>query len=214
MPSNYPNALDNLNDATRPTLTHREVTEAIEAIQAALGARLVNTRVVGEIVPFAGSTAPNGWMLCDGTAISRTTYSALFAVTSTNYGSGNGSTTYNLPNLKGSVPVGRDAAQVEFDVLGETGGAKTVTLTAAQSGLPNHTHSLPMAMSGAPFGTLDVPLRSSGGGDGGFRTGAAVNATSGAYNSGTANEMNASQSHQNMPPYQVVNYIIYTGVFT
>jgi microcystin-dependent protein len=79
---------------------------------------------------FAGSTAPTGWLLCDGTAVSRTTYSDLFAITSTTYGVGDGSTTFNLPNLKGRVPVGLDTSQTEFDVLGETGGAKTHTLTS------------------------------------------------------------------------------------
>ena len=55
--------------------------------------------VVGAVVAFAGSTSPAGWLLCDGSAVSRTTYAALFAVIGTTYGSGNGSTTFNLPNL-------------------------------------------------------------------------------------------------------------------
>lgn len=83
----------------------------------------------GTIHPYAGSTEPVGALLCDGSAVSRTTYAALFAIIGTTYGAGNGSTTFNLPNLKGRVPVGRDAAQAEFDMLGETGGSKTVTLT-------------------------------------------------------------------------------------
>ena len=55
--------------------------------------------VVGVVQAFAGSTTPDGWLLCDGSAVSRTTYAALFAVIGTTYGSGNGSTTFNLPNL-------------------------------------------------------------------------------------------------------------------
>jgi microcystin-dependent protein len=62
----------------------------------------------------------------------------LFAAIGTTYGAGDGSTTFNLPNLKGRVAVGRDAAQTEFDALGETGGAKTHTLTTAE--MPSHTH--------------------------------------------------------------------------
>lgn len=53
----------------------------------------------GSIVPFAGSTAPEGYLLCDGSAISRTTYSALFSVIGTTYGEGDGNTTFNIPDL-------------------------------------------------------------------------------------------------------------------
>jgi microcystin-dependent protein len=93
----------------------------------------------GSINMWATASAPTGWLLCDGTAVSRTTYSDLFAVIGTTYGTGNGSTTFNLPNLKGRIPVGQDSAQTEFDVLGETGGAKTHTLTSAE--MPSHTHT-------------------------------------------------------------------------
>jgi microcystin-dependent protein len=102
---------------------------------------------------FAGSTAPTGWLLCDGTAVSRTTYSDLFAITSTTYGVGDGSTTFNLPNLKGRVPVGLDTSQTEFDVLGETGGAKTHTLTSTE--IPGHTHTTDIAHGHAS--TLAAP---------------------------------------------------------
>lgn len=61
---------------------------------------------VGTIMMWAGSTAPTGWLLCNGTAVSRTTYSALFAVISTTYGTGNGSTTFNVPNLQRRFPLG------------------------------------------------------------------------------------------------------------
>lgn len=83
----------------------------------------------GTVNMFAGASAPNGWLLCDGSAVSRETYADLFAVIGTTYGSGDGSTTFNLPNLKGRVPVGLDSGQTEFDALGETGGEKEHTLT-------------------------------------------------------------------------------------
>ena len=61
----------------------------------------------GSIKPFAGTTIPDGYLLCDGSAVSRTTYAALFAVIGTTYGSGDGSTTFNLPNLSdGRVAAG------------------------------------------------------------------------------------------------------------
>ena len=65
-----------------------------------------NATPTGSLQAFAGSAAPTGWLLCDGTAVSRDTYAALFVVTSTTYGAGDGSTTFNVPNLAGRVPVG------------------------------------------------------------------------------------------------------------
>lgn len=112
-------------------------TIVLSDLAAALQEFLVPT---GSINAWATNTAPTGWQLCDGTAVSRTTFSALFAVIGTTYGSGNGSTTFNLPNLKGRVLVGRDAAQTEFDTLGETGGAKTHTLATTE--IPSHQHNV------------------------------------------------------------------------
>lgn len=79
----------------------------------------------GTINAYAGATAPNGWLICDGTAISRTTYADLFAIIGTSYGTGDGSTTFNLPNLKGKVVTGYDISDTDFNSLGKTGGEKT-----------------------------------------------------------------------------------------
>ena len=95
----------------------------------------------GTVTQTARITAPTGWLLCEGQAVSRTTFARLFDAIGTTYGAGDGSTTFTLPNLKGRVPVGRDDSQTEFDALGENGGAKTVTLTEAQ--LPSHSHTTP-----------------------------------------------------------------------
>ncbi len=92
----------------------------------------------GLIMPYAGSAAPTGFLICNGSNISRTTYSALFAIVGTTYGSGDGSTTFGLPNLLGRVVVGLDASQTEFDTRGETGGAKTHTLATTE--IPSHNH--------------------------------------------------------------------------
>ena len=91
----------------------------------------------GIVIPFAGTTAPQGWMLCDGSAVSRTTYAALFAVIGTTYGEGDGETTFNIPNLAGRVAIGSS----QRHALGTTGGSETVTLTADQ--LPAHVHEVP-----------------------------------------------------------------------
>lgn len=63
---------------------------------------------VGAVLPYAGHAAPTGWALCDGAAVSRTTYAKLFIVLATTYGAGNGSSTFNLPDLRGRVVAGDD----------------------------------------------------------------------------------------------------------
>lgn len=94
----------------------------------------------GSIQPWPSNTIPEGWLLCNGQAVSRTTYSDLFAVIGTSYGIGDNSTTFNLPNLKGRTIVALDSAQTEFDTLGETGGVKSTALTEAN--IPQHAHSI------------------------------------------------------------------------
>jgi len=95
---------------------------------------------IGSITLFGGSSAPDGWLLCDGSEVSRTSYSELFSVIGTTYGVGDGSTTFNLPNLKGNIPVGLNNADSSFDTLGKTGGSKNYTLTT--NNLPAHTHDI------------------------------------------------------------------------
>ena len=115
------------------------------------GTGAVGFMPVGVVVPFAGSTSPAGWELCYGQAISRTTYAGLFATISTTYGSGDGSTTFNVPDLRGRAVGGKDdmggtaASRLTSTVLtasntlGATGGTQTHTLTSAE--MPSHTHT-------------------------------------------------------------------------
>lgn len=96
---------------------------------------------IGTLLPYLGATAPDGYLFANGAAVSRTGVTAdLFAVVGTQYGVGDGLTTFNLPNLQGRVPVGRDTGQAEFDVLGEIGGQKTYTITVAE--MPVHSHGV------------------------------------------------------------------------
>lgn len=83
--------------------------------------------MTGTVLPFAGSTAPTGWLLCYGQAISRTTYANLFAVIGTTYGVGDGSTTFNLPDLRGRIAAGKD------NMGGSAAGVLTVTLTGTKA---------------------------------------------------------------------------------
>jgi len=91
---------------------------------------------IGTISIYAGSTAPAGYLICDGSAVSRTTYAALFAIIGTTYGAGDGSTTFNLPDLRTRVPVGLNSSGT-FNALNNKGGTETHTITQAQ--LPNYT---------------------------------------------------------------------------
>jgi microcystin-dependent protein len=122
------------------------------ALSSALGS--AGAVPVGVVNPFAGATAPSGWMLCYGQAVSRTIYSALFACIGTTYGAGDASTTFNVPDMRGRVVAGEDdmggtaasrltnaGSGITGTTLGATGGAETVTLTSAQSGVPAHSHA-------------------------------------------------------------------------
>jgi microcystin-dependent protein len=120
----------------------------------------------GAIMPYAGAAAPDGWLLCYGQAVDRTTYADLFTAISTTYGVGDGSTTFNLPDLRGRVVAGQDdmggssanrltglTNGIDGDTLGATGGEEAHTLTQAQlpnvnltttiaAGQGSHTHAL------------------------------------------------------------------------
>ena len=98
---------------------------------------------VGSVVLYTKSTAPSGYLLCNGQAVSRTTYASLFAVIGTTYGAGNGSTTFNVPNLSGRTVIGTSSTYT----LASTGGAETHvhatknhTLTIAE--MPKHNHKI------------------------------------------------------------------------
>ena len=114
----------------------------VDGVTSSIQTQLNTNTPVGMVSPYAGSSSPTGWLLCDGTAVSRTTYSALFGVISTTYGAGDTSTTFNVPDLRGRTPIGAGTgAGLTARTLAATTGVESVTLTAAQSGLPAHTHT-------------------------------------------------------------------------
>lgn len=95
----------------------------------------------GTVVAFAGSSAPEGWLICDGSAVSRTTYANLWAVISSTYGSGDGSTTFNLPDAQGRSLVGAGSGSgLTARTLSTKSGAETSTIDSAN--LPTHTHAI------------------------------------------------------------------------
>ena len=98
-----------------------------------------DTLPIGSVVEWFSNTIPTNWLSCNGQAVSRTEYAELFKILGTKYGSGDGSTTFNLPNIKGKVSVGLNVDDTDFNTLGKTGGEKTHTLTIAE--LASHTHT-------------------------------------------------------------------------
>lgn len=164
---------------------------AIQRIGA--GGKSGDTLPIGSIVPYGNETAPANWLICDGSAISRTTYADLFAVIGTNFGSGDGSTTFNLPNMKGKVAVGLDSNDSDFNSIGKTGGGKTHTLTVEE--IPSHTHLMEGVRKwvGSETGNVKWPQ------DGEYQHAKEGMPTD--YTGG-------NQSHNNLQPYQVQNYII------
>ena len=105
-----------------------------------------NRSEVGVIKPWGKSTAPVGYLLCDGTAVSRTTYADLFAIISTTYGAGDSSTTFNTPNLQGKMPQGYDGSTYN---LAGTGGANTVTVSVTDNQAVSSTDTLAVSVTGA-----------------------------------------------------------------
>jgi microcystin-dependent protein len=191
---------------------------------------------VGTVADFAGSTAPAQWYLCFGQAVSRTTFSALFAIIGTTYGVGDGSTTFNLPDLRGYVVAGVDnmggsaAGRLTStfyganpDVLGTAGGVQQVTLTAGQipgitssavnSITVTSTRNIPSTagpITSVPTvstGTLNVPLSGSGGPDW------STDSTMSGNNTITVSSTNTSGlPHGIIQPTIVLNKIIFAGV--
>jgi microcystin-dependent protein len=139
--------LDELHDVSAASPADKNILSFVNSTQMwTKSSRLTDLEaIVSALVPsgvisqYAGASAPSGYLLCEGQTVSRATYASLFTAIGTAYGAGDGSTTFALPNLKGRIPVGKDSAQTEFDVLGETGGAKTHTLTTTE--MPSHTHT-------------------------------------------------------------------------
>lgn len=123
---------------------HNAIANALNAILAELGndpsgaaadltVRLQSYMPLGSVTMFAGAAAPTGWLLCDGTAVSRTTYAALYALLQATYGAGDGINTFNLPNLIGRFPVGKGSAP--FNNLNDRSGNKDAII-------PVHDHSM------------------------------------------------------------------------
>ena len=164
----------------------------------------------GSIMSFAGASAPTGYLLCDGAAIARQaggSDTALFTLLGITYGAGDGSTTYNIPDLRGRVIAGQDdmggvsanrltglTGGVDGDVLGGSGGTETHTLSTSE--LPAHNHNLPVDGTGGAYD--GESLTATGGSEAGY-DGSVDSANRG-----------GGGAHNNVQPTFILNYIIKT----
>ena len=178
----------------------------------------------GVVVPYAGSTAPSNWLMCFGQTVSRTAFATLFAALGTVYGAGDGSTTFNLPDLRGRVVAGEDdmggtsanrltnqSGGLDGDALGATGGAETHTLTEAQLAAHDHfafsntvsTNATAAEVSSTTYGTRSID-------DGTSSSNYRIKATATVASVGLTSNSGGGGAHNNVQPTIILNYIIKT----
>ena len=232
----YKFILSSANDTdppTNPIWTVDNVVSPQSAILAALQTYEASLGgvPVGAMMSYGGASAPPGWLLCYGQAVSRSTYAALFAAIGIAYGSGDGSTTFNIPDKRGRASIGADnmggsaagnvtqaVSGVNATVVGSVGGSQLAqqdTLTASTSlslALTDNGHKHAIythgnaAQGGNVYGTV---------GSGTTGTGTTETSYTGIAVSGSATTTVTSGltgTTQNMPPVQVDNWMIFTGV--
>ncbi len=161
---------------------------------------------IGELMLFAGTYAPRGWLPCQGQTLPINQNEALFSILGVNYG-GNGTTTFALPDLRGRAPLGvGQGPGLSPKTLGEVGGYEQVTLT--QNQMPQHTHAVAPAASDAQQ-TTNRPAGSAPAVGGSY--GPATGATG---QQAMSTPAGGSQPHENRPPYLVLTWCICVeGIF-
>jgi microcystin-dependent protein len=166
-----------------------------KALCNALMLREIRLCPTGSVQSFAGSEAPFGWLLCNGSTILRSTYPSLFSVIGTIYGAGNGVTTFTLPDMRGRISVAAGAGPgLTNRELGAIGGEENHTLTIAE--MPSHTHDY-----------VDTYRNGNQGTDNAFNTQTA--ADDGVVNQGkTTAATGGGVAHNVMQPFVVLNHII------
>jgi microcystin-dependent protein len=183
-----------------------------------LAQSLINLLVpIGAVLPFAGVNIPAGWFVCDGSAVSRTTYAALFAQLGTYWGTGDNVSTFNIPNLVNRVPVGYGTGTVYG--YGTYGGENNHTLSNAE--MPNHAHSITDQLhshTDSGHTHLRAAVLTGAGNNlaagNAWGIGTTANAVGYAVISGNYSNINHTEAmgsgaaHNNMPPYAVLYFII------
>lgn len=166
---------------------------------------------IGLMILYAGPAAPDGWLQCDGSAVSRSAYADLFAAITTTYGIGDGINTFNLPDTRDRVIVCKGTTH---SVLGATGGEETHVLTAAE--MPNHTHTTTLnnagghshtysriAATGPPYGLNLAGVSKNTG-----STGSTTSAVGDHSHTVSLASAGGGLAHNNMQPYLTLLQII------
>jgi len=193
--------------------TASQINAIINWILGAVSDSTATAVPVGCVLEYTGIVAPAGWLICQGQAVSRTTYASLFSVISTSYGSGDGSTTFNLPDLRGRVVVGAGAgAGLTNRPLASGGGEENHTLSWYEMAThyhgisdPSHAHGLGNALIHLHASSVGLGSPAAGQnaqGDSSLSSAAAGTGISGTQNAG------ANFAHNNMQPYTALNRII------
>ena len=152
----------------------------------------------GMLAPFAGTTAPSGWELCYGQAVSRTAYANLFAVVGTTYGTGDGSTTFNLPDLRGRTPFGKDnMGGTTASRVTSSSGITGTTLGASGGNqlLQSHGHNFQSDAGAVAVGFTGLAS-------------SALRPSTANYTQTGSTTSSGGGSSENMPPAIILNYII------
>lgn len=155
---------------------------------------------IGTVLEFPttdSTKVPDGWLFCDGSAVSRTTYADLFTIIGTYFGAGDGSTTFNLPTKEGLVSVGIDTNDTDFNTIGKTGGSKTDDLSNAYA---------MVGRSSADYANLAYKAKSVGTGTFDRKTANVGGISGGSQSLTEGSELGGTVSR--LQPYTVTNYII------
>lgn len=179
------------NNHTQPAINEDNLNRMQQLIKQDInGAVAGDTLPIGAIIPWTTTIAPNrNWLVCNGQAVSRTTYSQLFNIIGVQYGEGDGSTTFNVPDLRGRHPMGFNLEDTDFSRIGKTGGEKTHTMTVDE--LVRHRHGI------TPRNTDQTGLYE-------IRATNATGTTGSAFTDYTGN----GQPFNVLDPYLTTNYII------
>lgn len=200
-PTTLANAISGSVDLTFKLPPDDNYLQADQPVPAALLPASALAIQAGAVLAWAGSAAPEGWKLCDGAAISRRDFEDLFKALGETWGAGDGSTTFNLPDLRGRFPLGLDnmggssadsVTAAKADELAGKGGSETHRLTVDE--MPAHNHEFRRIGSGNT-GARAIQTRSN----------------SDWENNGVIiGNAGGGQAHDNMPPWLALNYIIKT----
>jgi microcystin-dependent protein len=172
---------------------------------------------VGDAIASYRASAPAGFLACDGSTVSRTTYADLFDTIGTTYGSGDGSTTFTLPDTRRRVLMGKGGTAVSSpaNTLGATGGAETHTLLASESAIVAHTHSITdpshnhgIQMAEGESSNLSLKVRTSNNSGVQGTNGNNVTGSTTGISINSSGNTNASTGHNNVQPSLVVSQFI------